>query len=120
MNSLIFLGAILALIYAIARHNLAFKAVTVVTVVFLAVFTLAGGFSFFWGLIVWVLFLVPTIFLGLPEIRLQFLSRPLLKRIKAVLPPMSDTERDAIQAGSVWWEAELFRGAPNWGLLQNY
>ncbi len=120
MNILIFLGALLALIYAIARHNLVFKAVTVVTAAFLAVFTLAGGFSFFWGLLVWVLFLVPTIFLGLPEIRLQFLSRPLLKRIKSVLPPMSDTERDAIQAGSVWWEAELFRGAPDWSLLQNY
>jgi len=33
---------------------------------------------------------------------------------------MSETERDAIEAGSVWWEAELFRGAPDWKLLQNY
>jgi acyl-CoA dehydrogenase len=33
---------------------------------------------------------------------------------------MSDTERAAIEAGSVWWEAELFRGNPDWNLLQGY
>ncbi len=33
---------------------------------------------------------------------------------------MSDTERDAIEAGSVWWESELFRGAPDWGKLLHY
>jgi acyl-CoA dehydrogenase len=33
---------------------------------------------------------------------------------------MSETERDAIEAGSVWWESELFRGAPDWQKLHNY
>jgi len=33
---------------------------------------------------------------------------------------MSDTERAAIEAGSVWWESELFRGAPDWGQLLHY
>ncbi len=33
---------------------------------------------------------------------------------------MSDTEREAIEAGSVWWESELFRGAPDWGQLLHY
>jgi len=33
---------------------------------------------------------------------------------------MSDTERDAIEAGNVWWESELFRGAPDWGQLLHY
>ncbi|MBE9519670.1 MAG: acyl-CoA dehydrogenase family protein, partial [Proteobacteria bacterium] len=66
------------------------------------------------------MFLLPTIFLGVSEIRQNSLSFPLLKRIKTVLPPMSDTERAAIEAGSVWWEAELFRGAPDWGQLLHY
>ena len=73
-----------------------------------------------WGTIVWLLFLLPTIFLGVSDIRQKSLSNPLLKRIKTVLPPMSDTERDAIEAGSVWWESELFRGAPDWGQLLHY
>ncbi len=33
---------------------------------------------------------------------------------------MSDTERDAIEAGTAWWEAELFRGNPEWGQLLNH
>jgi hypothetical protein len=30
---------------------------------------------------------------------------------RKVLPQMSDTERDALEAGTVWWEGELFRGS---------
>jgi len=33
---------------------------------------------------------------------------------------MSETERVAIDAGTVWWEAELFRGSPNWQQLISY
>ncbi len=33
------------------------------------------------------------------------------------LPPMSQTERDALEAGTVGWEGELFRGCPDWGRL---
>ena len=120
MNSLIFVVALLALIFVVARHTPPFRTLMMVTAGFLGIFTLSGGFSFFWGTLVWVLFLTPSIMLGVSDIRRQYLSRPLLKRIKAVLPPMSETERDAIEAGTVWWESELFRGAPDWNLLQGY
>ncbi len=120
MNILILLGALLTLCYAIARQLLPIRQLAVLALIFLAVFTLAGGFSFVWGLIFWSALLLPTVLIGLPGVRLQWLSRPLLKRIRRVLPPMSETERDAIEAGSVWWEAELFRGAPDWQKLQNY
>ncbi len=33
---------------------------------------------------------------------------------------MSDTERDALEAGTVWWEGELFAGDPDWKKLQAY
>ncbi|UCH39465.1 MAG: acyl-CoA dehydrogenase [Gammaproteobacteria bacterium] len=120
MNILVLLGALFVLFYTIARHQIPFRILALATGLFLIVFTLAGGFSFFWGLLFWVAFLVPTLLLGLPQLRLQWLSRPLLKRISKVLPPMSDTERAAIEAGSIWWEAELFRGNPDWSLLQGY
>jgi acyl-CoA dehydrogenase len=120
MNILLLLGALFALLYAIARHQIPFRTLALITLFFLVIFTLAGGFNFFWGLVVWTAFLVPAVLLGLPHIRQQFLARPLLHRIRKILPPMSETERDAIEAGSVWWEAELFRGAPDWKLLKNY
>lgn len=120
MNILLLLGAVFALFYAIARHQIPFRTLALITLFFLLIFTLAGGFNLFWGLVFWIAFLVPAVLLGLPHIRQQFLARPLLQRIRKILPPMSETERDAIDAGTVWWEAELFRGAPDWQLLQNY
>ena len=120
MNILILLGALFALLYAVARHQIPFRTLALITLFFLVIFTLAGGFSFFWGLVFWTAFLVPAVLFGLPHVRQQFLARPLLQRIRKILPPMSETERDAIEAGSVWWEAELFRGAPDWQLLKDY
>ena len=120
MNVLLMLGGLLVLTYVVARHQTSFRTLGLITGLFLLFFTLADGFSLFWGLTIWTVFLLPGLFQSLPELRMQFLSRPLLKRIRAVLPPMSETERDAIEAGSVWWEAELFRGAPDWKVLQNY
>jgi acyl-CoA dehydrogenase len=49
--------------------------------------------------------------------RRRLLSRPLFKWFKSVLPPMSATEKDAIDAGTVWWDAELFSGRPDWDKL---
>ena len=120
MNILILLGALLALFYAIARRLFSLRSLALMTGLFLLVFTLAGGFSLFWGWLFWLTYLLPTLLLGVPQIRLALLSQPLLRRIRKILPPMSDTEREAIEAGSVWWEAELFRGAPDWQQLQNY
>jgi len=120
LNILVFLSGLFALLFTVARYSISFRTLAIVTATFLFIFTLADGFSFVWGTIVWLIFLLPTIFLGVPEIRQNSLSFPLLKRIKTVLPPMSDTERAAIEAGSVWWESELFRGAPDWGQLLHY
>ena len=117
MNILIFLCGLFVFMFVIARGFASFRKAAFVTAGFLALFTLFGGFSFFWGLAIWVLYLGLVIFFGTQNLRLTYVTKPLLKRIKAILPPMSETERDAIEAGSVWWESELFRGAPDW---QNY
>jgi acyl-CoA dehydrogenase len=120
MNILILLGALLVLFHAIARRSFSMRSLALMTGSFLVLFTLAGGFSLFWGMLVWLAFLLPALMLGVKPIRMSLLSQPLLQRIRKILPPMSDTEREAIEAGSIWWEAELFRGAPDWQQLQNY
>ena len=48
------------------------------------------------------------------EWRRDMLSRPLLAFYKSRIPPMSNTEREAIEAGTVWWDAQLFSGHPDW------
>ena len=53
----------------------------------------------------------------LPAARKQFVSARLFGMVKRTMPPISQTERDAIDAGTVWWDAELFSGKPNWEVL---
>jgi len=56
--------------------------------------------------------------LGLKTLRRQVVTRPLMKWYSGVLPELSETERQALDAGDVWWEAELFSGNPDWNRLQ--
>jgi len=53
-------------------------------------------------------------------LRRAVITRPIFSAYRKVLPQMSDTERDALEAGSVWWEGELFRGKPDWQKLHAY
>ncbi len=61
--------------------------------------------------------LVVLILLNLPVLRKQIISKPVLQLFRKVLPPLSDTEREAMEAGEVWWDAELFSANPDWDLL---
>lgn len=75
---------------------------------------LAGGGLVLWP---WVALAVVALVLNLKSVRRPVLSKPLFKWFRSVLPPMSATEKDAIDAGTVWWDAELFSGRPNWNEL---
>jgi acyl-CoA dehydrogenase len=52
--------------------------------------------------------------------RRRHISSRMLAWVRKVLPPMSDTERDAIAAGTVWWDGDLFSGKPDWEKLRRY
>jgi hypothetical protein len=49
--------------------------------------------------------------------RRDWLSRPIFRWAQHALPNLSDTEREAIEAGDVWWDADLFSGNPDWAKL---
>lgn len=55
----------------------------------------------------------------LKALRRALLTKPLFGWYRKALPPMSDTEREAIEAGTVWFETELFDGKPDWDMLLN-
>ena len=57
---------------------------------------------------------------GIVPLRRAVLGRPLLRLMTPILPRMSDTEREALEAGTVWWDAELFSGKPRWKELLDY
>ena len=68
----------------------------------------------------WILFAVIAIPLNVADIRKQYITKPLLTIFKGIMPEMSNTEQEAIDAGTTWFEAELFRGTPDWKKLHNY
>jgi alkylation response protein AidB-like acyl-CoA dehydrogenase len=57
---------------------------------------------------------------SMSSLRQKWISDPAFKLFKKVLPPLSSTEKEAMEAGSVWWDGELFSGKPNWSTLHNY
>ena len=55
--------------------------------------------------------------LAVPTLRRRLVSDGVLAAFRGILPPMSQTEREAIEAGTVWWDGELFSGKPAWNTL---
>jgi acyl-CoA dehydrogenase len=49
--------------------------------------------------------------------RRDWITKPIFRLARHALPRLSDTEREAIEAGDVWWDAELFTGNPDWSKL---
>jgi acyl-CoA dehydrogenase len=74
---------------------------------------LAAGFQ----LVLWSIFGLLALLLNVRPLRRQLITRPIFALFQRILPAMSDTEREALEAGTVWWEAELFNGAPRWQKL---
>lgn len=57
---------------------------------------------------------------GIRSIRRTLLSTPLMGMMRNILPVMGDTERIALEAGSVWWDGDLFGGSPDWKKLLDF
>lgn len=64
-----------------------------------------------------VVFVVPALVFATTPLRRALISKRVLALFRRALPEMSSTERDAIEAGTVWWDAELFTGRPDWDAL---
>ncbi len=69
--------------------------------------------------LLWILFAVVFVPLNLKPVRLNLFSRAIYRVMKKVMPTISETEQEALDAGDVWWEAELFSGKPDFSFLQN-
>ncbi|SFN38663.1 acyl-CoA dehydrogenase [Izhakiella capsodis] len=70
----------------------------------------------------WLLLPLAVILLpfNLLSIRRALFSKSVMRTFQKVMPPMSRTEKEAIDAGTTWWEGELFRGDPDWKTLHDY
>jgi acyl-CoA dehydrogenase len=84
-----------------------------------SIYTFAGNGFWLWMLLLWValgVLIVPNLI----ELRREKITKPLLAIYRKMLPTMSDTEREALEAGNVWWDGELFSGMPEWDRLMSF
>lgn len=55
--------------------------------------------------------------LNIPSLRRSLLTGPVFRLLQTALPTMSKTEEEALEAGTTWWEKDLFSGAPDWSVF---
>jgi acyl-CoA dehydrogenase len=84
---------------------------------FLLLWGTAPPGEFVESLLVWALAIPIALILNISPLRWFILSKPLLGLFKQMLPPLSQTEREALEAGTVGWDGELFSGNPDWHKL---
>lgn len=116
MTTLLWIIAMILVLGALAYLRVSLLTATITA----AVVMTAGWTLDVVGPISWIVFLVVALPLNISAFRQNVISRPLMKVYRGIMPEMSSTEKEAIEAGTTWWEADLFAGNPNWKKLHNY
>jgi acyl-CoA dehydrogenase len=73
-----------------------------------------------WSTILFVVLAGLVLLIVVGPLRRTVITGPVFAVFKRILPSMSQTEKDALEAGTVWWEGELFSGKPRWETLLAY
>ena len=110
-----FLALLLAGMVA-AYHRVSLRSWAVLSVFGLVMAGLLGA-SLVATVIAGVIFAAVAVPLLHPGIRRSKLTAPLLAIYTKLLPQLSDTEKTALEAGTVGFEGELFSGMPKWNEL---
>ena len=103
----------------LAYQRIDLRTSTIASGLVLLAYTVFGNGWWLWLVFLWAMFglmIVPN----LVELRREKITKPLLDVYRKLLPSMSDTEREALEAGSVWWDGELFSGMPEWERLMSF
>jgi len=105
-----------SLVFWLAYQRASLATATLVLGVLLAYYSYIGAGPLWWKAALWALYL-PHVLLNIRPLRRWLISNRFFRIYKRMLPPMSRTEREALEAGTVWWDGELFTGGPDWSKL---
>ncbi|MDC4552866.1 acyl-CoA dehydrogenase, partial [Acinetobacter baumannii] len=108
--------ATVVLLGALFYHRVSLFISSLTLLAWTAALGVAGLWSA-WVLVPLAIILVPFNF---APMRKSMISAPVFGGFRKVMPPMSRTEKEAIDAGTTWWEGDLFQGKPDWKKLHNY
>src|SRR5437879_6435415 len=83
----------------------------------IAAFLVLASFGATTNTVLAALFIIVAALLNIPWLRRLAFTNHVLAVYRRILPDMSQTEKEAIDAGTVWWDADLFSGKPDWDKL---
>ncbi len=86
----------------------------IATVLWVGVGTVTGLIGTVATVVLAIVLILPAVILSIGPLRRAWLTAPALAKFRTIMPEMSATEKDAIEAGTVWWDADLFSGRPDW------
>jgi acyl-CoA dehydrogenase len=112
--AVLFLGVTLVLAY----HRASLLLSSCVLGVLLFCYWKLGTSPEWWKILISLPY-VPLLLLNIRTLRVPAMTRPFMRSYRRLLPPMSPTEREALDAGTVWWDGELFTGGPDWQKLMS-
>ena len=109
-------GTIVAL-FVLAYFGAPLVAWTLLAGLFFWGLSAIGGFAAAANVALAAVFVLGAAVLNLPWLRRMLITDRILAIFRRILPDMSQTEKEAIDAGTVWWDADLFSGKPDWNKL---
>ncbi|MFK8010505.1 MAG: acyl-CoA dehydrogenase, partial [Marinicellaceae bacterium] len=119
MNFLILFGTFLAATFVCSYLKTNLKTWTAVTAVSMLLVNYNYTTGWFAVGLVWILFVGLAVVLNNKQIRQKLITIPFLGFYKKALPKLSETERIALESGTVSWDGELFSGKPNFKKLHD-
>nr|WP_314369132.1 acyl-CoA dehydrogenase [uncultured Acinetobacter sp.] len=93
---------------------------TIGSIVAIATAIICSIFITPWSLVVGIPIILMSIILLVAPLREALIAKPAFNILSKAMPSMSITEREALEAGTSWWEKELFMGAPDWQKFDQY
>jgi acyl-CoA dehydrogenase len=114
----IFAILFLAVLFTFSFQRASLRVWTLAVGVFLILLTFFSGFHHFWIIFDWVLYASVFIPLNITPLRQRLLTVHILKVYTKAMPTLSDTEKQALTAGTVGWTKDIFSGKPNWETLR--
>jgi len=112
--AVLFLGVTLVVAY----RRASLLSSTGILGVVLICYWILGASPEWWKILISIPYVLLLLF-NIRPLRLRAMTRPFMKSYRRLLPPMSSTEREALDAGTVWWDGELFSGGPDWQKLMS-
>src|SRR6188474_162105 len=116
MLALLWFVLVVAGALVLAYQRVSLRTATIAAGAALAAYSVVGDGPLGWMLLLWLGF-AGLVALNVDPLRKRWITRPFLLTYRRLLPTMSDTEREALEAGTVWWDGELFTGEPAWSKL---